>query len=118
MAKSVLVTGGAGFIGSHVADRFLAEGWDVTILDDLSSGREENIPSAARFVRGCITSPEAATLVRDVDGEQCPHGPPVGSLGGAPLRLFRGSGCGLRSFGLDALLLEVLGEVGHAFALA
>ncbi|WP_353265965.1 NAD-dependent epimerase/dehydratase family protein [Gemmatimonas sp.] len=65
MAKSVLVTGGAGFIGSHVADRFLAEGWDVTILDDLSSGREENIPPAARFVRGCITSPEAATLVRD-----------------------------------------------------
>lgn len=65
MAKSVLVTGGAGFIGSHVADRFLAEGWQVTILDDLSSGREENIPGAARFVRGCITSPEAATLVRE-----------------------------------------------------
>jgi UDP-glucose 4-epimerase len=65
MAKSVLVTGGAGFIGSHVADRFLAEGWSVTILDDLSSGRDENIPAAARFVRGCITSPDAAALVRD-----------------------------------------------------
>lgn len=65
MAKSVLVTGGAGFIGSHVADRFLAEGWSVTILDDLSSGREENIPAAARFVRGCITSPDAAALVRE-----------------------------------------------------
>jgi UDP-glucose 4-epimerase len=65
MAKTVLVTGGAGFIGSHVADRFVAEGWSVTILDDLSSGREENIPSAARFVRGDITSPEAAELVRD-----------------------------------------------------
>jgi UDP-glucose 4-epimerase len=64
MANSVLVTGGAGFIGSHVADRFLAEGWNVTILDDLSSGREENLPAAARFVHGCITSPEAATLVR------------------------------------------------------
>ena len=50
MAETVVVTGGAGFIGSHVADRFLAEGWDVTILDDLSSGREENIPSSARFV--------------------------------------------------------------------
>ena len=56
MAETVVVTGGAGFIGSHVADRFLAEGWDVTILDDLSSGREENIPSSARFVRGDITT--------------------------------------------------------------
>ncbi|MBL0940796.1 MAG: NAD-dependent epimerase/dehydratase family protein [Gemmatimonadaceae bacterium] len=65
MANRVLVTGGAGFIGSHVADRFVAEGWDVTILDDLSSGREENIPAAARFVRGDITTPEAAALVRD-----------------------------------------------------
>lgn len=65
MANRVLVTGGAGFIGSHVADRFVAEGWEVTILDDLSSGREENIPAAARFVRGDITTPEAATLVRD-----------------------------------------------------
>jgi UDP-glucose 4-epimerase len=65
MANRVLVTGGAGFIGSHVADRFVAEGWDVTILDDLSSGREENIPTAARFIRGDITTPEAATLVRD-----------------------------------------------------
>ena len=65
MAKSVLVTGGAGFIGSHVADRFLAEGWSVTILDDLSSGRTENIPPDARFVRGDITTPDAAALVRD-----------------------------------------------------
>jgi len=65
MAKSVLVTGGAGFIGSHVADRFVAEGWSVTVLDDLSSGREENVPAAARFVRGDITTPDAATLVRE-----------------------------------------------------
>ncbi len=65
MAKSILVTGGAGFIGSTVADRFLAEGWTVTILDDLSSGREENISPNARFVRGDITTPEAATLIRE-----------------------------------------------------
>jgi UDP-glucose 4-epimerase len=65
MAKSVLVTGGAGFIGSHVADHFVAEGWTVTILDDLSSGREENLPASARFVRGCITSAEASALVHD-----------------------------------------------------
>lgn len=65
MPNKVLVTGGAGFIGSHVADRFLADGHDVTILDNLSSGRRENIPSGATFVEGDITSPEAATLVRE-----------------------------------------------------
>ena len=65
MAKTVLVTGGAGFIGSHVADRFSAEGWQVTVLDNLSSGREENLTPGARFVRGDITTPEAAELVRD-----------------------------------------------------
>jgi UDP-glucose 4-epimerase len=65
MAKTVLVTGGAGFIGSHVADVFLAQGWDVTILDDLSSGRQENLPPSARFVRGDITTAESAALVRE-----------------------------------------------------
>ena len=65
MANTVLVTGGAGFIGSHVADAFLAAGWQVTILDDLSSGRRENLPAGATFVEGDITSPAAAQLVRD-----------------------------------------------------
>lgn len=65
MARTVVVTGGAGFIGSHVADRFLAEGWDVTVLDDLSSGREENVPAAARFFRVDIGTPEAAALIRE-----------------------------------------------------
>jgi len=65
MAKTVLVTGGAGFIGSHVADRFLAAGWQVTVLDDLSSGREENIASDVNFIRGDITTPDAAELVKN-----------------------------------------------------
>ena len=51
----VLVTGGAGFIGSHVAGALIQRGHDVTILDDLSGGFEENLPAAARFVRGSIT---------------------------------------------------------------
>jgi UDP-glucose 4-epimerase len=63
MARRVLVTGGAGFIGSHVADRFVAEGWNVTVLDDLSSGHQAQVPAAARFVRGDIGSAESAALV-------------------------------------------------------
>jgi UDP-glucose 4-epimerase len=43
----ILVTGGAGFIASHISDALLAEGHDVHILDDFSGGREENIPASA-----------------------------------------------------------------------
>jgi UDP-glucose 4-epimerase len=49
--ERVLVTGGAGFIGSHVADRYLAEGCRVTVLDDLSTGRRERVPGNARFLQ-------------------------------------------------------------------
>jgi UDP-glucose 4-epimerase len=45
-----LVTGGAGFIGSHLARRLLAEGWEVSIVDNLSTGFKENVPSGSNFV--------------------------------------------------------------------
>jgi UDP-glucose 4-epimerase len=55
-----LVTGGAGFIGSHVVDALVARGDEVVVLDDLSSGRRENLePSGAELVEGDITDPEA-----------------------------------------------------------
>ena len=59
----VLVTGGAGFIGSHIAEAYLAEGWEVTVLDDLSRGNERNVPKAARFVKADIRSSEARQVL-------------------------------------------------------
>ncbi|MGH7665060.1 MAG: NAD-dependent epimerase/dehydratase family protein [Gemmatimonadaceae bacterium] len=58
----VLVTGGAGFIGSHVADAFLAEGFEVEVLDDMSTGRRENVPRAARLHELDVRSREAAAI--------------------------------------------------------
>jgi UDP-glucose 4-epimerase len=60
-----LVTGGAGFIGSHVADRFVAAGHAVSVVDDLSNGRRENVPAAAAFHALDIRSAEAAALARE-----------------------------------------------------
>lgn len=54
MQKKVLVTGGAGFIGSHVTDALLEEGYQVTVLDDLSGGFVENVNPKAEFVQGSI----------------------------------------------------------------
>ncbi len=46
MSGRVLVTGGAGFIGSHIAEAYLRDGWEVVVLDDLSRGHEANVPKA------------------------------------------------------------------------
>jgi len=65
MSGRVLVTGGAGFIGSHIAQAYLAGGWEVVVLDDLSRGKERNIPSGARFVRADVRSPEARRVLAE-----------------------------------------------------
>jgi UDP-glucose 4-epimerase len=58
-----LVTGGAGFIGSHVADELLRDGHRVVVLDDLSGGFEDNVPSGAVFVNGSILDTELIDLL-------------------------------------------------------
>ncbi|MGE6759927.1 NAD-dependent epimerase/dehydratase family protein [Corallococcus interemptor] len=60
----VLVTGGAGFIGSHVCDEFLRNGHEVIALDNLLSGKKENLDPRVRLVVHDIRSPEAAELIR------------------------------------------------------
>jgi UDP-glucose 4-epimerase len=60
----VLVTGGAGFIGSHVADRLLADGHEVVVLDDLSTGHIESLPPKARFYQMELGSPWLAEMFR------------------------------------------------------
>ena len=65
MTARALITGGAGFIGSHVADLFLGNGYDVEIIDDLSSGKAANVPDRATLHRLSVTSPDAAEIVKD-----------------------------------------------------
>ncbi len=60
----VLVTGGAGFIGSHVCQIYRDAGWEVTALDDLSTGRRSNLPDGVALVEEDIRSEAAADLVR------------------------------------------------------
>ncbi len=75
MLHRIFITGGAGFIGSHLAERFLKEGREVTVLDNLSTGRLSNVkalqalaPERFRFVEGCATEPNVvAPLVAESD---------------------------------------------------
>jgi UDP-glucose 4-epimerase len=60
----ILVTGGAGFIGSHVADRLVAGGHEVAVLDNLSTGKREYVPAAAQFYPYDLKAPETAALIR------------------------------------------------------
>jgi UDP-glucose 4-epimerase len=76
-SKAVVVTGGAGFIGSHLAEELLKRRWKVIILDDLSTGKLENIrllvkggesPNGAEFVHGSITDlPLVKDVFQDID---------------------------------------------------
>jgi len=69
----ILVTGGAGFIGSHVADSLVAAGHDVAVIDNLSTGRREFVPPQAQFFPHDINSSDAADFIRSWRPEALIH---------------------------------------------
>lgn len=69
----ILVTGGAGFIGSSIVDLYLQEGHEVTVVDDLSTGHESNVSPQARFVRLDIRSPKLEGIFKEFKFEVVNH---------------------------------------------
>ena len=69
----ILVTGGAGFIGSHIVDAYIAQGHDVTIVDDLSSGKKKNVNAKARLVMSDVRDPNLSTLFAESRFEVVNH---------------------------------------------
>jgi len=72
MAK-VIVTGGAGFIGSHIVDLLISHGHTVEVIDDLSSGRAENLPAAAKLHKLDIRSTEARAVIDQLKPDGVVH---------------------------------------------
>ena len=66
----ILVTGGAGFIGSNVSDAFVGEGHDVVVVDDLSGGKREQVPEAARFYQADVQDADA---LRQIFASEAPE---------------------------------------------
>ncbi len=69
----ILITGGAGFIGSHVADAYMAAGHEVAVVDDLSTGSRENVPAAARFWEADIRGADLPRIVAEFRPEVISH---------------------------------------------
>ncbi|MBI5420439.1 MAG: NAD-dependent epimerase/dehydratase family protein [Deltaproteobacteria bacterium] len=73
MVSRIMITGGAGFIGSNIADACVAAGHEVMVIDNLSSGKKEYVPAAARFVLCDVNSDTAVEAVRAFRPEVISH---------------------------------------------
>lgn len=71
--RRVLVTGGAGFIGSHVVDRLVGSGADVVVMDDLTGGSKVNVPAGVSLARIDLATPEAVAAIIDVHPDTVVH---------------------------------------------
>jgi UDP-glucose 4-epimerase len=71
--SKILVTGGAGFIGSHLVDRFLQLGHEVIVVDNLATGYRDNVNPAARFYEMDVRSPDFAQLIESEKPEVIDH---------------------------------------------
>lgn len=67
MREKVLVTGGAGFIGSHIVDLFVSEGHEVVVLDNLHTGKRENLNPAARFYEADLRNAEQVAQIFETE---------------------------------------------------
>jgi len=99
-----LVTGGAGFIGSHLVDSLLADGHRVRVLDDLSTGKVDNLPSSVQLIVGSVTDTEK--VEQAIDGvEGCFHLAAVASVDKARTQLLQTHG--INTGGLVAVLQAI-----------
>ena len=64
-ARKILITGGAGFIGSNIVDGYIARGFEVVVVDNLSAGKKENLNPSARFYREDIRSEKIREIILD-----------------------------------------------------
>ena len=70
----ILVTGGAGFIGSHIVDAYIDQGHEVMVVDDLSSGRKENLNPKAEFIELNIQDDHIEKIFSNGQFVQWPEG--------------------------------------------
>ncbi len=105
----ILVTGGAGFIGAHLARRLVKAGHDVTVLDDLSSGKRENVPQAATFIEGSVLDRDAVRrALANVDA--CIHLAAISSVERCKRQLTSSHAINITGF------LTIIEELAHSGA--
>lgn len=69
----IVVTGGAGFIGSHIVDAYVADGHDVTVIDNLSTGKESNLNEKADFIATDVSTPEVIAILKKIKPDVINH---------------------------------------------